>query len=65
MITEKPKVHPNGLYTQTQTARALEVSRQTVARYARKGQIKFRIRKAGPTPVTTGEEILKLWNSRY
>ena len=65
MISERPKVLSNGLYTQAQAARALGVSRHTVARYAQKGLLKFRIRRAGMTAVTTGEEILKLWNSRY
>lgn len=65
MISERPKVFSNGLYTQAQAARALGVSRHTLARYTKNGLIRFRIRRAGMTAVTTGEEILKLWNSRY
>lgn len=65
MITEKPNVTPRGLYSQAQTARALGVSRHTVARYTKEGLIRFRVRKAGYTPVTTGSEIIKLWEGRF
>lgn len=65
MITEKPKVFSNGLYTQAQAARALGVSRHTVARYTKKGLIRFRIRRAGMTAVTTGSEIINLWEGRF
>ena len=65
MIIAKPEVRPDGLYSQSQAARALHVERHTVARYAARGLIKFRRRKAGRRPVTTGAEIVRCWRSVY
>lgn len=61
MIVTKPDVHPDGLYNQKQAAEALHIDRHTVARYEAGGFIKFKIRRAGKTKVTTGKEILKCW----
>ncbi len=61
MIITKPEVHPEGLYTQAQVARILKINRHTVARYEVDGCLKFRVRRAGKTKVTTGKEIIKCW----
>lgn len=63
MIVEKPNVIPDGLYNQRQAAEALKVDRHTIARYEADGLILFRVRKAGKAKVTTGQQILKCWQS--
>lgn len=65
MITTKPEVMPNGLYSQRQAADALRVERHTIARYEANGLMKFRVRKAGYGKVTTGAEIIRCWQSMY
>lgn len=65
MRIQRPEVIPDGLYSQTQAAKLLEVDRHTVRRYELDGLITFNIRKAGSQKVTTGEEILKCWGSIY
>lgn len=65
MIITRPEVVPDGLYSQGQAAKALQVDRHTVARYAEAGLIKFRVRKAGKRLVTTGAEIVKCWKQTY
>ena len=65
MITDKPAVNPEGLYSQKQAATALQVERHTVARYEANGLIKFRVRKAGRGKVTTGEEIIRYKKKMY
>ena len=40
MIITRPEVEPDGLYNQTQAAKALHVDRHTIARYANDGFIK-------------------------
>lgn len=65
MITTKPNVDPNGMYSQTQAAAALGVDRHTVKRYEDNGYISFRIRKADKRKVTTGAQIIKCWQSTY
>lgn len=65
MIITKPEVEPTGLYNKTQAAKALQVSRRTLSRYADAGLIKFRVRKAGGHIITTGAEIIKCWRDVY
>lgn len=65
MITTKPEVSPTGLYSQSQAAAALSVERHTIARYAKNGLIKFKVRKAGMRKVCTGAEIIKCWSSTF
>ena len=65
MIVTKPDVEPDGLYNQRQAAEALHIDRHTIARYAADGIIKFKVRKAGKTKITTGAEIIKCWKSMY
>lgn len=65
MIVTKPDVEPDGLYNQRQAAEALHIDRHTIARYAADGLIKFKVRKAGKTKITTGAEIIKCWRSMY
>ncbi len=65
MIITKPDVVPDGMYNVGQAAKALQVDRHTLAKYANEGLIKFRIRKAGRRKVTTGTEIIKCWRAVY
>jgi predicted site-specific integrase-resolvase len=65
MTSEKPRVTPDGRYSQTEAARALGVDRHTVARYEKQGLLRFRVRKAGRCKVTTGQEIMKCWTNCY
>lgn len=65
MIISKPDINPEGLYTMTQAAEALHVDRHTVARYAKEGRIRFRMRKAGGRKVTTGREIMRCWGTMH
>lgn len=63
MIETEPKVKPEGLYSVTQTAIILGVNRQTIRRYAKNGDLKFKIRKATLRKVIKGSEILRFWRS--
>lgn len=65
MTTTQPEVSLEGLYSQSQVAKALGVDRHTVKRYELAGQIKFKVRKAGGRPVTTGAQIVKCWRGTY
>jgi predicted site-specific integrase-resolvase len=65
MIIDKPEVTITGLYNQRQAAEALHINRHTLARYEADGCIKFRVRKAGKSKVTTGAEIIKCWQGMY
>lgn len=65
MITEKPDVKPDGLYTQKQAADALQINRHTIYRYEHRCCIKFRVRKSDNRKVCTGAEIIKCWRQVY
>ena len=65
MIITRPKVEPDGLYSINKAAKALHIDRHTMSRYAAKGMIAFRRRKADGRPVTTGKEIIRCWESMY
>lgn len=65
MIISKPIVIEDGYYSQRQAADALHVDRHTIARYAKAGLIRFRVRKAGNSKVTKGSEIIKCWQSMF
>lgn len=65
MVTEKPNVKDDALYSQKEAAEALGISRSTIRRYAVSGCIRFKTRKANMRPVVTGAEIIKCWRSVY
>jgi len=65
MICRKPDVDLDGIYNQTEAAKALHVERHTVRRYELDGLLKFRVRKAGRCKVTTGAEIIRCWKGMY
>ena len=64
MTTLPPQVAMNGLYGMTDAARVLGITRNTLRKYAERGYIAFRVRKSNRRRVTTGKEIIKLWNGR-
>ena len=49
----------------SQAAKALEIDRHTLARYAANGDIKFRVRKVSKQKLVTGSEIIKCWKTMY
>ena len=65
MIITEPQVTPTGLYNMSQAAKALEIDRHTLARYAANGDIKFRVRKVSKQKLVTGSEIIKGWKTMY
>lgn len=65
MIPTKPDVYPDGLYTQSQTARALGVDRHTVKRYTTSGLLKCKVRKSDGRTVIKGTQILAVWGHLY
>lgn len=65
MTTSRPDVQPEGLYNQTQAARALGIDRHTVKRYEDNGAISFRVRRCNGQKVTTGKQIINCWERMY
>lgn len=65
MITTKPDVAPDGLYSFADATKALQISRRTIDRYVSKGFIKYKIRKVNNRRVITGAEIIKCWRTVY
>lgn len=65
MTRERPAVRADGLYTQADAARLLGVDRHTVARYARDGHLRFRVRRCDGRKVFKGAEIIRCWQSMY
>lgn len=65
MIVTKPEVEPNGLYGVSQAARALQVNRHTILRYAEAGLITLHTRKANGRRVVSGKDIIKCWRDVY
>lgn len=61
MTNTMPEVIRSGRYTQSECARILGICRQTVAKYERQGLICFRLVKPMMRKVTTGADILRLW----
>ena len=57
-----PRVTHAGRYSQKQAADALGVCPKTIRRYEQRGLLKFFVRQATMTKVTTGSEIIRLWN---
>lgn len=64
MIQTVPQVAETGLYNISEAARALGITRKTMRKYAEGGYISFYVRKSNRRRVTTGKEIIKLWNGR-
>lgn len=65
MTSERPNVTMDGLYSQSQVARALAIDRHTVKRYEDSGLLKFKVRKANLRKVTTGKQIIKCWENCF
>jgi len=65
MNKNKPSVNEHGVYTMTEAAQALGVTRKTMQRYARLGYIQFYTRRCDRRRVTTGKGILRCWEDFY
>lgn len=63
MTTTKPNVDENGKYSIGETAKALEVSRQTVKRYADNGMLKCGIWRHNGRKFFYGSEIIRFWRA--
>ena len=63
MTSEEPNVTSNGRYSIIETARALQVSKQTIYNYLLKGVLKCGVRRANGTRFVMGSEILRFWKS--
>ena len=63
MRAERPEVALDGRYNITDAARKLGVCAQTLRKYEREGRIKFFVRTATRSRVTTGREIIRIWNT--
>lgn len=65
MTTELPNVTPNGRYSVTQAADALEVHRNTILRWIGEGKIKFGIRRTNGRKFIEGRTLTSFWKSQY
>lgn len=65
MTTHEPQVNPAALYESKAACEALGISRQTLARYARTGMIKARVRASNNRRVFKGCDIIRLWRYVY
>ena len=61
MINVKPDVILSGRYTQADVARILDIDRHSVRRYEQLGLICFRMKTRVSRKVTTGTDIVRLW----
>lgn len=61
MITNTPDVFPTCKYELRDVARALDIHKTTVLRYARAGLLPYSIRKTNGRRVWSGAVILKFW----
>lgn len=60
MISTRPQVNPDGLYSRKEAAEALGINTSTLHRYTEKGVIKAKTRRTGER-VWKGEDIIRLW----
>lgn len=63
MVNDRPDVRPSALYSKKEAAQHLGVSLRTINRYAADGRLKFRPSRANGRPLTTGQQILKLYGT--
>lgn len=64
MISTRPQVSPDGLYSRKEAAEALGINTSTLHRYTEKGVIKAKTRRTGER-VWKGEDIIRLWYYVY
>lgn len=63
MTTVEPIVKRDGRYNIAETSRLLGVHRNTLLRYAKKGIIKYGVRRSTTRVFFTGGEILRFWKA--
>ncbi len=64
MTPELPAdLKPNGRYNKSQTARILDISRTTLDKYIKKGEIRIEYNRRTLTPYIKGTSIFKFFNS--
>lgn len=64
MISTRPQVSTDGLYSRKEAAEALGINTSTLHRYTEKGVIKAKTRRTGER-VWKGEDIIRLWYYVY
>lgn len=65
MTSVEPRVHPDGRYNVTETAKLLGIDRATVYRWMKNGKLKNGYRRCDMRPFFRGIEILKVWRACY
>lgn len=63
MTREKPKIGDEALYSITEAAEILRVSRRTLLRHTKMNKISSKIRKCNNRRVFTGREIKRYWGA--
>ena len=64
IVTQEPKVQPNGRYSVKETAKLLGVHRNTLLKYTNKGTIRCGIRRSTTRKFYTGMEIIRFWRAQ-
>ena len=65
MTSSQPEVKLASRYSVGETCQLLGISRNTLARYAKKGKIRFGIRASTGRRFYLGSEILKFWQKSW
>ena len=64
LVTQEPKVKPQGRYSVKQTAELLGVHRNTLLKYTNKGTIRCGVRRSTTRKFYTGAEIIRFWRAQ-
>lgn len=64
MIANLPHVDSAGRYSLADTARILGVSPSTILRWTRAGHMRCLYRPVNHRPTWSGEEIIRVWQSK-
>lgn len=63
MTTQKPEVSNTGRYSIQEASRLLGITRGTIYKYIRSGDIKCGVRKHNLRMFITGQEIERFWKA--
>jgi len=65
MISTEPNIKPTDRLSISQAARAMQLNRETLYNYNRRGNLNIYYRRTNNRPYLLGKELLKIWNSTY